>query len=75
MSQQPAARCPRGQVCVHRREFEGTWNEPSAEVGQMFSQSEALAVVTIATRCSYRTSRTPLILSQPARKRSKGLTV
>lgn len=51
--------------------FEGTWNETSGEVGQMFNQSEALAAVTMATRCSYRTSLTPLILSQSEREKKR----
>lgn len=33
----------------------------------MFSQSEALAAVTIVTRCSYHTVLTPLMLSQSER--------
>lgn len=74
MSQQPVVCCPQGQVFVCYCKFEGTWDEMSAEVGQMFSQSEALAAVTMVTRCSYHTILTPLILLQSERK-ELGLTL
>ncbi len=60
--------CPPGQVFVFYHKFEGTCDEMSAEIGQMFSQLEALAAITMATRCSYCTSPTPYILSQSEKK-------
>lgn len=57
---------------MYRCKFETTQNETFAKVGQMFSQSEALAVVTMVTRCSYHTGLTPLILLQSERETSRG---
>lgn len=68
-SQQPAACRPPEQVFVYRFKFEGTSNETGPEVGQMLRQSGPFAAVTMATRCSHRTSVTLLILQQPERKR------
>lgn len=53
-------------LCV-LTQFEGTWNELSAKVGQM---SEAPTAVAMVTPSSYHTSLPPLILLQSERGRA-----